>query len=85
MLAQKDPMEPNIDKHYQDMEVYSEVGKRLDIESMYDGSQRILLTMTGSKNQPILLTAGVMGAVLYATAQGFLDIGLKVGNEKVNL
>ena len=67
------------------MEVYSEVSKAGDIESVYDGSRRVLVTTSGVRAKPILITAGVMGAILYAIAQGFLDIGLKVGNEKVSL
>ena len=80
--AQRDIEEPNTDKDYTDMEVYGD-GNPKSFQSFYDGSNRVLLT--GGPPREIWMSVGIIGALLYAMMQGFLDVGLKVGYEKVSL
>lgn len=53
------------------------------MKSYYEGSYRVL--MTGGSSREAWMSVGIIGALLYAMMQGMLDVGLKVGYEKVSL
>ena len=66
------------------MEVF-ESGKNENSQykSFGDGSFKVLIT--GGPSREAWMSVGIVGALLYACMQGMLDVGLKVGYEKVNL
>jgi hypothetical protein len=64
------------------MEVHVERDQK-SYGTFLDGATRVLVTNSGPKEA--WMAIGIIGALLYAAMQGMLDVGLKVGYEKVSL
>ena len=76
----------NGEKYYQDKEVYV-----LPIDTKSAGSSeqdpnKVLIPSTDSRRgRKQIIAVGLVAAILYGVAQGFMDVGEKVGLEKENL
>ena len=85
-LATQNNDSATADKHYQDKEVYEGPRETKSSYSSEEERNKVLISQGDARrNRKQIIIVGVAGAILYGVAQGFMDVGEKVGLEKEDL